>query len=490
MRFLGLNKSGSKFIRALRPIFPLILLAFSLRIFRLGAQGFWFDEAYSHFIAHMPLSEGLEAMVVDGVHPPLFNLIQKVALFLGESETAFRIPSVIFGVLAVVLIYLFVKQWFGERVALFAGLLLAISPFHLWYSQEARAYAMLAALALATMLVYERMLEDGNAWFRTLFVILSGLAYLTHYFALMLPLIQFAHLILNLRKRWRLLRIWTLLQFVAAIPLAIWIGVLAQDGERSFGIGWIPEPQLADLIYTLINFSVGYIQPLTVIQWLGFGVFLLLTMLGLRNVRLNAEKRSFLLLWAFLPMMVTFLLSLRQPTYVDRFFILSLPAWLLLAGLGLDFLGGWRSVAACVVVTAICVVGMVHFNFGPSQQKEAWREAAMYIEQANQEEVIVVRVLQSIVPLSYYYGSEHSIQAMEVNREITPLASIAEGHSGLWLIYWNAIGDAHLVAADPPFDASAERDPEASNWLAGRGPELVERFDMRGVTIFHFAMEP
>jgi hypothetical protein len=52
------------------------------------------------------------------------------------------------------------------------------------------------------------------------------------------------------------------------------------------------------------------------------------------------------------------------------------------------------------------------------------------------------------------------------------------------------MGAAQLVVSDTAFDPISEQDPVTSEWIAGRGPDLVERFDMRGLTIFHFAMTP
>jgi hypothetical protein len=340
------------------------------------------------------------------------------------------------------------------------------------------------------MLAYIRMLESDRWRSRAIFVAASALAYVTHYFALMLPLIQFAHLLINLRKHWRSLRTWTLLQVAAAVPLLVWVTALAQQQERVFGIGWIPESQWYDLVYTLINFSVGFTLPLTAFHWLGLAVFLALIGLSILHAGMDREKRSLLLLWALLPMVLTFLLSLRQPTYVDRFFIASLPAILLLAALGLDRLGGWRTLAAGALVVALLGFGLARFNFDPSQKKEEWAEAAALIERAGADEAVVVRVLQEIVPLSYYYHGDHPIEAMEVNRSVTPLEQLAEGHAGLWLIYWDSIADAHLVATDPPFDGAGEKDSTAAAWVRGEGPELVERIDLRGVTVFHFALRP
>lgn len=481
---------GSQMFRRTMPVLLLTSLGFLLRIFNIGVQGFWYDEAYTLFIARLPLIEALRALVADGVHPPLFYLIQRVALIFGKSEAVFRLPSMIFGVLAIPFLYWLVVEWVDEHAGFLAGLLLALSPFHIWYSQEARMYTLLLMMVVVCMFAYRMMLRGQGLVYHVVFIAASTILYLTHYFGLMLPLIQLTHLGFHVRRYPRLLRVWVVEQTLAIIPFLGWVYTLAQRPGQSFGIGWIAAPQWRDLGYTLINLIVGYTRPLTLFHWFGLGVSILLVVLGVRCSWRWPEGRILTIIWAFLPMVLIFMLSFSRPTYVDRFFIISLPALLMLIVAGVVSLGQRRAITFAVVLVLLFTIGISKFSFGNDQQKEEWREAAAYITKAHLNETIVIRVLQMVVPLSYYYEGPLRLEAMEVNRQITPLAELARGHSGLWLLYWNAMSDPHLVTANPPFDPSSEVDPVAADWIAGRGPVILEQKDFRGVTVFHFQLHP
>ena len=407
--------------------------ALLLRLYRLGWQGLWFDEAYTLFIARMPAVEAWRALVVDGVHPPLFYALQKAALALGQSEFALRLPSAVFGAAAVPLVYILGRRWAGWGTGALAALLLALSPFHLWTSQDARMYSLLAALALACMLTFDGVLRRPGLATGAAFVALSALAYLTHYFALMLPLVQLVYLAANLRTWPRLLRLWTGLQFLAGLPLLGWVYALSLRDVQIFGIGWIPVPHPTDLIETLLSFTVGYTAPLRLWQWLGLGICMVFLILGLRS------------------------------------------RW---------------GVPSAKLLVALLGFSAIRFCFQPGQAKEQSREAAAYLARAAPDEAIIVRVLQIVVPLSIYYDGPLPLEAMEVNRVLTPLEELAVGHRGTELVCWNASLDAHRVAGNPPFDPAAEQDPVAAPWLAGQGPPLLERADFEGVTVFHFGSLP
>jgi mannosyltransferase len=465
-------------------------MALLLRLYHLGAQGLWYDEAYTLFIARMPVVEAWRALVVDGVHPPLFYAVQKAALALGHSEFALRLPSAVFGAAAVPLVYLLGRQWAGKGAAALAALLVTLSPFHLWTSQDARMYSLLVVLALACMLTFDGVLRRPSLGVEAAFVASSALAYLTHYFALMLPLVQLVYLAANLRARPRLLRLWTGLQLLAGLPLLGWLYVLSRRDAQIFGIGWIPVPHPQDLVETLVNFTVGYTTPLRLWQWLGLGTCLVFLVLGLRTRWGVPSAKLLVALWAFLPMVLTFLLSLRRPVYIDRFLILSAPALLFLIAAGVASLRERYALASAALLVALFGFSAIRFCFQPGQEKEQWREAAAYLSRAAPDEAIIVRVLQIVVPLSVYYDGPLPLEAMEVNRTVTPLSQLAIGHKGIWLVYWNAAADAHRVATSPPFDPHAERDPVAASWLAGQGPALVDRVDFVGVTLLHFRSQP
>lgn len=471
-------------------LLAIVGIAFLLRAAPLGAQGFWFDEAYTHWIARLPLAESWRAIVADGVHPPLYYAIARAALLIGESEAALRLPSAVFGALTVAVVFWLGERWASATAGWLAAALLAVSPIHVWYSGDARMYALLVLLGSCCMLAYTSWRARPRLASAAALVVSSALVYLTHYFALFLPLVQFVHLGLHLRDNPRAIRTWAGLQALAAVPLAGWIVVLSQREAQTFGIGWIPAPSLSDLFGTLVNFSTGSLEPLAAWQSVVAIVVGILAVLGLRGAWREPGARSFALLWLMLPPLFAWGLSLRRPVYMDRFLLICLPPLLLLVGRGISLLPRRAVGVVAAILVVVTGLAMIRFCLRPGQVREQWREAAVRLEQASPGEAIVVRVLQIVVPLSYYYHGPLPLQALEVNRRMTSLSDLAEGHAGVWLVYWNAAADIHRVTSDPPFRPEDEADEQAASWLAGGGPPLLERADYVGVTLLHFGASP
>jgi uncharacterized membrane protein len=461
--------------------------ALALRLFGVGRQGLWFDEAYSIFVAKLPFAFSFEVLVADGVHPPLYYLIQRIALPLGEGEAAVRMPAMLFGLIAIPLMFMLGNLLAGERTGLIAATLTALSPFHIWYSQEARMYSALMMLSILCMLAYVRLLRsDRSRGIEAIFVVVSGLAYLSHYFALFLPLVQLAHIVVNFKRQHGLLTRWFLLQVLAAIPLLFWIYWIYQQPQAVFGIGWIEVPRPIDLWYTLVNFSIGFVGQTDPLRWLGAIFFSALAIYGARSRWRFDPAVSLVVLWALLPIVLTFLFSLRRPVYVDRFLIVSLPALVLLVAKGMDALKRPARLVAGAAVLALSIYGIATFAYGRDQQKEDWRGAAEHLTLALEDEALVVRTLQMVIPLAYYHPDYESFEVIEVNRDLTPIMQYSEGHPGTWLLYWSPASDAHSVAATNTLNFEDEADPQVGRWMAGLGPEILERVDFRGLTIFHF----
>ena len=151
-----------------------MLLATFARLWGLGTQSLWMDEAFSYLFGTLPLGMAWETMIVDAVHPPLYYLLLRPWLALvGESELVLRFPSAVVGVLTVAILYRAERCWLDRRTAGWAPLLLALNPFHIWYSQEARMYALLGLLSLVVLvafpsvsllgeMVYAGVYQDGR----------------------------------------------------------------------------------------------------------------------------------------------------------------------------------------------------------------------------------------------------------------------------------------------------------------------------------------
>lgn len=129
----------------------LIASGIGLRLGFLGADSFWLDEAYSVVAVQGHSALEVWRTSVDPNHPPLFFVVLQAALHLpGTPETTARLPSALASVSSLGLLFVLGRRLGLSRGAAVSALvLLALSPVDIWYAQEARMYAMVAAFALA-----------------------------------------------------------------------------------------------------------------------------------------------------------------------------------------------------------------------------------------------------------------------------------------------------------------------------------------------------
>lgn len=477
------------------------VLALGLRAWRLGAQSLWFDETFTVLVARKPWTEGLRILVVDGVHPPLFYWLTKLILPWGQKEAMIRLPAMVFGGLSVPLLALLARRWVGSHTALWAALLYALAPFHIWYAQEARMYTLLAFLTLTSIGAYGFWLRRPTLPRRVLFVLSHALAYFTHYFALWLPIIELLHLTLHQRRHRRRMKEWVVEQCLAAVPLLGWLFMLSRRPVAFFGIGWIPRPVWWDGLLTLVNFTAGYWEPVPIfplmILALSGGLFLF----ALRAPWRDQESRSLILLWALVPILLTLIISMQQPSvYMDRYLILSQPAWLLLLARGMTALpsakdgqqraGTLGGVAVRLVLLITFLYGDYHLLLSPHKpQKENWRAAATYLNtHAKDNELILLRNAQIAIPF-HIYPLAHHMDIWETNGAVQPFADLTSSYPGVWLVYWNAVGKSHFVLHEWVHAVSFEQawgsDPLLQQWQQSPTFRLQARADFPGVTIFH-----
>jgi mannosyltransferase len=167
----------------------IVLLAFALRIIRLDFQPLWWDEGYSVFFATRDFWTMIERTAID-IHPPLYYAILQLWLNLfGTSDVALRLLSVVIGTATIPLLYILARKLFTDhRIALVAAFLLAISPFHIYYSQEVRMYGLVTLLGLASIHLCVQLLAmtpgtRASASTAFSFILVTTAALYTQYYA-------------------------------------------------------------------------------------------------------------------------------------------------------------------------------------------------------------------------------------------------------------------------------------------------------------------
>src|SRR5687768_7349691 len=130
-------------------LFALLALGLLIRVWHLSGQSLSHDEVTELLIARRGISDIIHT--TDGL-PPLYNLLLHASLSLFADDVAGRSLSVLFGMLSIYVVWLLAREIGGDRIGLWTALLIAVSPLHIWYSQEGRAYALYLLLATISTL--------------------------------------------------------------------------------------------------------------------------------------------------------------------------------------------------------------------------------------------------------------------------------------------------------------------------------------------------
>jgi len=218
----------------------LTVLAAVLRFATLGVQAYHHDEIVTASrVLRGSFWHAMDAVGFSESAPPLYYaLAWPWTQVTGTGEFGLRSLSAVAGIATVPVAYLLGRELRDRRAGIAAAALVAVNPMLLWYSQEARSYALLTLLCAVSLLYFVRALDNGRRRDFVLWGLASGLALATHYFALF-PIAAEALWLLYRRRRQSAAGIGIVAAFAALLaPLAIhqmsyghaeWIG--------NFGLG-------------------------------------------------------------------------------------------------------------------------------------------------------------------------------------------------------------------------------------------------------------
>jgi len=350
---------------------------------------------------------------VNDFHPPLYYWLTHCWLQLGRSEWFLRLPAVFFGVATVYLIYLLGRKIFNEKMGFISALFLSVAPYHLYYSQEARMYSLLAFLATASMLfLVERK------WLAYVFAT-SAMLY-THYAAFFLLPVQVIWVIFWQRKitsQFLKNLFFCFLLFVPWLPQ-----FLKQLGAGSNLTSLLPDwqgvaslPVIKALPLTFIKFSLGRISFFdkgiyVLVAGLVAIIFGFLFYQGLK--KFNKEK-IFLLNWLISPLLLALIVSFFIPMYQPfRLLFTIVPFYFLLAVGILALKKKWQPLAIALVLV-ISLSGLLFYYSYPRFQRENWREATVFIESHQSENsVALFKFSEPFAPYQWY--SQGRVKAIGV----------------------------------------------------------------------------
>lgn len=475
---------------AAAPLLAILLASSIIRLWNLGTKSLWYDETYTAFIAQKSPGTMLRYLITDGVHPPLYYWGMAIWLrVFGTSPVVLRLPSAIAGVLSVGLLYLLVRRMAGKPEAVLAALLLGLSPFFVWYSQDARMYAVDCLAAIAAAFSFWQLFR-APSWKNMAWMILAhAVFYGLHYFGVFLLLAEICFLILFRRKYSGAWKFFLPAQIAALLPLAGWIAILLNRVNGSFGIGWIPKPGGLDPILTIVNFFVANAGVWTVSAILGAVVLGALILLSFFT-RESKETLAFGLLWLVIPVLVIWVLSQNIPVYIDRYLVFTLPAAVLLVSLGACRIRGPKGWILPGLLLLVMMGAVWNLNLpADGFQKEEWREAAELIRgEYRPDDLILLRVYQEVVPFDYYGMLTLPWKPLEINGQ-SNVADIQPPAGRCLLVYWLPAQSAHSFGTGVPGSFS-ETNSTIIDWIATNCRGAGTRRAFHGIIVVDFGGSP
>ncbi|MBK9052989.1 MAG: glycosyltransferase family 39 protein [Chloroflexi bacterium] len=228
----------------------IIGLGFAVRMINLGGDSFWLDEIFTVRVVTLT-PPNLVPRELD--HPPLLHILARWSINLfGETEFGLRLPAALAGVLALPLLIAVGQRMARPQAGLWAALLLALSPFHLRYSQEARQYALLMTFSLAAFFWLYRIIEPdpkrllkplrsyGGHWLG--FAAATVLNLYSHYGALVFLAVQAVIIagwgVNQLRRRqWQRVGVGVAAASLTVLLYLPWLNRLQEDLTRNVGAG-------------------------------------------------------------------------------------------------------------------------------------------------------------------------------------------------------------------------------------------------------------
>ena len=433
----------------------LILLAFGIRCWSLGTKSFWLDEAYTLQVV-MRDFVGLLQMIPEDVHPPLYPLLLWgwIKCF-GSSEFAVRSLSVCFGVLNIVALYRLGKALFDRNTGLWASGLLAISVFHLKYSQEARSYALFGLLATISFYFFVRVVQKSRKRNMVGYVLSSCLLVNTHNFGVFIIIAQNALFAIEYRYSPQIRHQvvpWIMGQVVILAIYSPWFLVTLTHSAMIQDNFWMDTPSWREIPRKLSALAGSREMGLLMGTVICFGL-----------ARTKIKEIVLCFTWMFCLIFIPFIISMFwTPIFVTRYILPAIMPFYLLVGRGMTSLPN-RAFQIIVVIALVLLVL-------PIQKKEHnqihanWKSAAALVDQyAKAGDLVIFHAASCQLPFDLYSERRDlikkafpkpiyftkillSFESLKVNTgNIDDLNSIIENHSRVWLVLSYDVDRQHLI---------------------------------------------
>lgn len=379
----------------------IVVLAAVLRFATLRTQSIWFDEAATWDLVRRPFGAMLSRLPHAESTPPLFYALEwGWTRVFGDGELGLRSLPALAGLLTVPVAHAIGRRAAGARAGLAAAALVAVNPLLVWFSQEARSYALATLLSVVALLLFLRAQDDRRGRVLAAWALASALALATHYFTAFVLVPQAAWLLWRHPCRRSTLGA---VGAVAATGLALLPLLIAQSGNPYDIAG---TPLALRLVQLPKQFLLGYRGPLALpLGLLGAAFVTGGAWLLLRRTPRPARERALLLgALGCVGVALPLLAALAGADYLNTRNLL--PALIpLLAALAVGCAASRAPRLGAVLLAGLCAISLaivVTVAADAQYQRQDWRGLARALGETSGARALVITPANGELALRYY----------------------------------------------------------------------------------------
>ena len=384
----------------------IFLIALFLRVYRIGSKDLWFDEILS-------LGRALGEYPRFDPQPPLYFLLLRFwAVLLGKSELSLRLLSAIPALLSVIMAYKIGSLLLDRKAGLLGALILSFSPIHIWYSQEVRAFSLFTFLTLSLVYFFCLALKTQRKYYWVAACLTIVISLYVSYWTLLL--VAALSPVFILRGYRRFFKIWLLCVFAGLACFLPWLETFFMHFSFIADDFWVTKPAFRRLLVSIENFNLGYtaVPIMYIFSWVSFGTLFASGIIGL----IKEKKKDVLLILGavfILPILLTFLISLKFPVYLDRHLIAFSPFYYLIVSYGLKNLKPYVRLILSSTIIFLSAIALYFYYIGyiypylthhlGAYDKKPFRPAAGFVlDRKEDQDIIAVTNDGLIAPFAYY----------------------------------------------------------------------------------------
>ncbi|MCA9368951.1 glycosyltransferase family 39 protein [Candidatus Woesebacteria bacterium] len=449
-----------------------VLIAVILRLPLLGGS-LWLDEAAQALESARPLTQQFD--IIADFQPPLLHLILHFVQRVSTHEAWMRLwGALIPGILTIFISIKIAEKVFSKNVALLTGLLLALSSFHVYFSQELRPYslpAMWAALSWWQLI----SLSKKSGWKSyALFIVLSWLGLFSSY---LYPFLFIGQIVYVLWQKRELIKPFAASVFATSILYLPWIPTFLRQLAEGRNVqaslpGWsdvVSIPQLKALPLTVGKFIYGvlYIDPtpfffLTGVVVTSLSLYITKKYLDHTPLKKALRHTAVIITWFVLPLAVAWLVSFIVPVVRPKRMLIIQPAFYMAFAYAIEWAITQKKkiLARCgyVLLTTlvlISIVSLTGYYTNPVLQRENWKDLSTNIlTRYPNDAVVVFSWVEPFAPWRWYVSSTYPTFSTEsLTIETSPdldmrLKEVAEYQYVLVFDHLRTLTDPHDVLLD------------------------------------------